>query len=91
MADENFRPALHTLHRAGLNATGRRSPSPPDAPHLDLVCYVYGPAICVRSGQESVSEATLRVLREAGVEARVDGLLSNGEPIPIFATLPQTA
>jgi len=31
-----------------------------------------------------VSEATRRILREADIDARVDGLLPDGQPIPVI-------
>jgi hypothetical protein len=83
----DFHAALHALKRSGLNGNGRRAIAPSDAPGLNLLLYVFRPGICVRPGQERVSEQTWRVLREAGVEARVDGRLANGDPVPIFPTL----
>ena len=83
---EDFHAAMHSLRRAGLNGTGRSTQAPPDAPYLTLSMNVYRPAICVRPGQGPVSNEARRILRVAGVEARVDGLLADGEPIPTIAT-----
>jgi hypothetical protein len=82
---DDFEPAMHALRRAGLAANGRSTPTPPDAPLLNLRLYVFRPVPCVRPDQERVSEATRRVLGRAGIDGRVDGLLMNGQPIPIFA------
>lgn len=88
IAVEQFGPAMHALRGAGLNAMARSAIAPPDAPHFDTTLHVYRPTICARPGQESVSNATRRVLRQAGIEARVDGLLADGEPIPGIAPVP---
>jgi hypothetical protein len=55
-----------------------------DAPRLDTRLYVFRP-IAVPAGQERATDATWRVLHDAGIDGRVDGFLTNGAPVPIVA------
>lgn len=84
LARDDFERAMHELRRSGLEARGGNSYPPPDAPRLDTRLYVFRP-IAVPAGQERATDATRRVLRDAGIDGRVDGLLTNGEPVPIGA------
>jgi hypothetical protein len=77
---EDFGPAMHALCRAGLNAHGRSAAPVPGAALTRSLLSVFRPSISVRTGQESVSDATRRVLQEAGIEAQVDGH-QGGRPI----------
>jgi hypothetical protein len=77
---EDFSRAMHAVRRAGLNARGRSAAPVPGAAHTGSLLSVFRPAICVRPGQESVSDATRRALQEAGIEAGVVGN-QRGRPI----------
>jgi hypothetical protein len=81
---DDYERAMHELRRAGLEARGGTSYPPPGAPRLDTRLYVFRP-IAVPAGQERATDATRRVLHDAGIDGRVDGFLTNGEPVPIVA------
>jgi hypothetical protein len=83
---EDFGLAMHSLRRADLNARGRTVLPIPGAARTDTALSVFRPAICVRADQESVADATERVLQQAGIEAKVNGSMG-GRPIPsVIAT-----
>jgi hypothetical protein len=77
---DDFSRAMHALRRAGLNAYGRSAVALPAASSTSSLLSVFRPAICVRPSQESVCEATRRVLQGAGIDAEVDGH-QGGKPI----------
>jgi hypothetical protein len=78
---EDFGRAMHSLRRAGLNAYGRSVLPIPGDVRIDTALSVFRPAICARSDQESVADATQRVLERHGIEATVNGS-TGGRPIP---------
>ncbi len=78
-------PAIRALRRAGLNCRSATANGPVDAPHLDTRLEIFRPIICVRDGQERVTNAARHVLFEAGIDGRVDGFSTSGEPVPLIA------
>lgn len=74
-------PAIRALRRAGLNCRSATANPPTDAPRLDTRLEIFRPTICERGGQAPVTDAARRVLFAAGIDGRVDGFQTNGEPV----------
>lgn len=77
--------SIRALRRAGLNCRSATANGPTDAAHLDTRLEIFRPTICERDGQARVTDAARLVLFEAGIDGRVDGFQTNGEPVALVA------